>query len=131
MTSQLLRALHPGLLSVAMGFEMSLESHPSAFRAGSSQRALSWYQGPQILLRVPVAQKAALPAPAQQDLSVLSPSSECGGPGRCTTSRLSKMMSWDSTAERWLRSWTAPTHPGGLAACTTSWASSLPTTWHP
>ncbi|XP_026963514.1 GRB2-related adapter protein 2 isoform X1 [Sagmatias obliquidens] len=87
--------------------------------------------GPQILLRVPVAQKAALPAPAQQDLSVLSPSSECGGPGRCTTSRLSKMMSWDSTAERWLRSWTAPTHPGGLAACTTSWASSLPTTWHP
>nr|KAF6495085.1 GRB2 related adaptor protein 2 [Rousettus aegyptiacus] len=51
--------------------------------------------------------------------------------GRCMTSRPSRMMSWDSTAGRCSRSWTAPTRPGGLAACTTNSASSLPTTWHP
>lgn len=69
--------------------------------------------------------------PAQQDTPVLSPNSVCGGPGRCTTSRPSRMMSWDSTAGRCSRSWTAPTRPGGLAACTTNSGSSLPTTWHP
>lgn len=122
-----LRAVHRGLLSGAAGF---VSGKPYTSLQGGLLRE-DLVLVPESADPLPCDSNSKGQPPSQQDLSVCSPDSECGGPVHCMTSRPLRTTSWGSAAERWWKSWIAPTRPGGPAACTTDWASSPPTTWRP